>query len=111
MSEHSEAWRTLAMLVGDASEALGGMAAGKVGLALSGGGFRASLFHIGVLARLAELDVLRHVEVISCVSGGAIIGAYYYLALKNLLATRGDGALQQADYLALVHNVCTKFLE
>jgi predicted acylesterase/phospholipase RssA len=33
---------------------------GKVGLALSGGGFRASLFHIGVLARLAELDVLRH---------------------------------------------------
>ena len=29
---------------------------GKVGLALSGGGFRASLFHLGVLARLAELD-------------------------------------------------------
>ena len=30
-----------------------------LGLALSGGGFRASLFHIGVLARLAELDLLR----------------------------------------------------
>ena len=29
------------------------------------GGFRASLFHIGVLARLAELDVLRHVEALS----------------------------------------------
>ena len=42
---------------------------GKVGLALSGGGFRASLFHIGVLAKLAELDVLRHVEVLSCVKG------------------------------------------
>ena len=27
----------------------------KLGLALSGGGFRASLFHVGVLARLAEL--------------------------------------------------------
>ena len=36
---------------------------GKVGLALSGGGFRASLFHIGVLAKLAELDILRRVEV------------------------------------------------
>src|SRR5208282_3950933 len=34
---------------------------GKVGLALSGGGFRASLFHIGVLAKLAEMDVLRRV--------------------------------------------------
>lgn len=31
----------------------------KLGLALSGGGFRASLFHIGVLARLAERDLLR----------------------------------------------------
>ena len=39
-----------------------GIFLGKVGLGLSGGGFRASLFHIGVLARLAELDILRHVE-------------------------------------------------
>ncbi|MCP5188758.1 MAG: hypothetical protein H6991_13405, partial [Pseudomonadales bacterium] len=37
--------------------------AGKLGLALSGGGFRAALFHIGVLARLAECDLLRHVAV------------------------------------------------
>jgi predicted acylesterase/phospholipase RssA len=28
----------------------------KLGLGLSGGGFRASFFHIGVLRRLAELD-------------------------------------------------------
>jgi hypothetical protein len=48
------------------TDLLGGSAAaamsfflGKVGLALSGGGFRASLYHIGVLARLAELDMLR----------------------------------------------------
>lgn len=41
---------------------------GRVGLALSGGGFRASLYHLGVLARLAESDVLRHVETLSCVS-------------------------------------------
>ena len=63
---------------------------GKVGLALSGGGFRASLFHIGVLARLAELDVLRHVEVISCVSGGSIVGAYYYLELRKRLQSKSD---------------------
>ena len=49
-----------------------------------------------VLARLAELDVLRHVEVLSCVSGGSIIGGYYYLELRHLLEVlarkiRGDG--------------------
>jgi Patatin-like phospholipase len=61
----------------------------KLGLALSGGGFRASLFHIGVLARMAELDLLRHVSVLSTVSGGTIIGAYYYLKVKDLLEGRG----------------------
>ena len=55
---------------------------GKVGLALSGGGFRASFYHLGVLARLAELDVLRHVDVLSCVSGGSIVGACYWLMLR-----------------------------
>jgi NTE family protein len=57
----------------------------RLGLALSGGGFRAALFHIGVLARLAEIDLLRQVEVLSTVSGGSIIGAYYYLKIKQLL--------------------------
>ncbi len=80
---------------------------GKIGLALSGGGFRAALFHIGVLAKLAELDLLRHVEVISCVSGGSIIGAFYYLELKKLLES---GRTAHADYLQLVRDVETKFL-
>src|SRR3954469_12402362 len=109
MSEHSEAWRTLAMLVGDASEALGGMAAGKVGLALSGGGFRASLFHIGVLARLAELDLLRHVEVLSCVSGGSIVGAHYYLLLRELLQRIPDRKVDRGEYVTLVRNLAEQF--
>lgn len=57
----------------------------KLGLCLSGGGFRASLFHIGALAALAEREMLHQVEVISTVSGGSIIGAYYYLKVKRLL--------------------------
>jgi predicted acylesterase/phospholipase RssA len=52
---------------------------GKVGLALSGGGFRAAFFHVGVLARLAD------VEALSCVSGGSILGALYYLELRREL--------------------------
>jgi len=50
-----------------------------VGLALSGGGFRAAAFHLGVLKRLEELGVLQQVEVVSTVSGGSITGALYAL--------------------------------
>ena len=48
-----------------------------VGLALSGGGFRAAAFHLGVLRRLRELGVLSHVRVMSTVSGGSIVGAFW----------------------------------
>jgi len=82
---------------------------GKVGLALSGGGFRAALFHIGVLAKLAELDVLRHVEVLSCVSGGAILGAHYYIKLKRLLEANA-GPLGPQDYVRLVEELKDEFL-
>ena len=34
----------------------------KIGLALSGGGFRATVMHLGVLARLAEADRLEEVS-------------------------------------------------
>jgi predicted acylesterase/phospholipase RssA len=43
-----------------------------IGLALSGGGFRATLFHIGSIWRLIELGVLPRVTRISSVSGGSI---------------------------------------
>lgn len=69
----------------------------KLGLALAGGGFRASLFHIGVLRRLAELDLLRRIEVLSTVSGGSIVGALYILHLKaamqEKLIAAGEGPL------------------
>lgn len=85
---------------------------GKVGLALSGGGFRASLFHLGVLARLAELDMLRHIEVLSCVSGGSIVGAHYYLEIRNLLQTKADTdkEMTRDDYVQLVERVAEAFL-
>lgn len=63
---------------------------GPIGLALSGGGLKASLFHIGVLARLAELDLLRRIDVISATSGGALVAALYHLRLKRLLDADGD---------------------
>lgn len=43
-----------------------------IGLALSGGGFRATLFHLGALRRLNELGLLERLDRVSSVSGGAI---------------------------------------
>lgn len=51
----------------------------KIGLALSGGGYRAAAYHIGALRALYKLGVLENVDVISSVSGGSIIAAYYAL--------------------------------
>jgi predicted acylesterase/phospholipase RssA len=81
----------------------------KTGLALSGGGFRASYFHIGMLAALAENDLLNNVEVISCVSGGSIIGAYYHLYLQELLERKCDAEIQKEDYIKLIKDLTNAF--
>ena len=107
----SAAGRVLKAFLGDRAEGVSTAYLGKVGLALSGGGFRASLYHIGVLARLAELDILRHVEVLSCVSGGSILGAYYYLELRRLFKMKKDQDITRKDYIECVRRVETGFLK
>lgn len=49
----------------------------RIGLALSGGGSRAIAFHLGCFRALHRLGILDRVSVISCVSGGSVIGALY----------------------------------
>ena len=82
----------------------------KLGVGLSGGGFRAALFHIGVLAAMAEKDKLKDIEVISCVSGGSIIGAFYYLKIKQLFESKTDDDIIQEDYIRIVKEIETEFL-
>ncbi|MBL9170807.1 MAG: patatin-like phospholipase family protein [Verrucomicrobiales bacterium] len=48
-----------------------------IGLALSGGGSRAMAFHLGCLRALDDLELLERVGVLSTISGGSVIGAYY----------------------------------
>ena len=55
----------------------------RIGLALSGGGFRAAAFHLGVLRKLAALGLLDKVDLLSCVSGGSIAGAYLALNWRS----------------------------
>jgi NTE family protein len=47
-----------------------------IGLCLSGGGFRATLFHLGALRRLNELGLLGQIRTISSVSGGSVTAAH-----------------------------------
>ena len=46
-----------------------------IGLALSGGGFRATLFHLGAAWRLNEMALLPEIGQISSVSGGSILAS------------------------------------
>src|SRR5205807_4330917 len=70
-------------------------ATSKIGLALSGGGFRATLFHLGVVAAFRQLRKLRDVGVVSCVSGGSIIGAHVVLNWQRYTST-DDAIFEQA---------------
>ena len=85
-------------------------AAPKLGLALSGGGFRAAFFHVGVLARMAERGLLRKVEVISTVSGGSIVGAQLYLHLKDLHENVPAAEITDEHYVKIVEHLETTFL-
>jgi NTE family protein len=49
----------------------------NVGLALSGGGSRAIAFHLGCFRALYDRGILNRIEVLSAVSGGAVIAALY----------------------------------
>lgn len=103
---------------GETEKSAKGQNKDRYALALSGGGFRASFFHIGVLAALADLGILHKIEVLSCVSGGSIIGALYYLKVKNKLELKRDpgdlpppeNCLTTQDYIEIVQDLEKSFL-
>src|SRR6476646_7733198 len=51
----------------------------KIGLALSGGGFRATIYHVGLVRFLRDAGILPHVNHITAVSGGSIFAAHLCL--------------------------------
>ncbi len=63
----------------------------KIGLTLSGGGFRAAVFHLGVLARLAQDHHLEDVTILSTVSGGSLCAGLVY--------TKSDFRWPSSDHL------------
>lgn len=58
----------------------------KIGLCLSGGGYRATIYHLGTFRKLRELGLLDKIDVISSISGGSITNAFYGLNKDNFKA-------------------------
>src|SRR5712692_5228294 len=55
-----------------------------IGLCLSGGGYRAMLFHLGTIWRLNELGILKKLDRVSSVSGGSITAGVLGFAWNKL---------------------------
>ena len=66
-------------------------------LSLSGGGYRAMLFHVGTLRRLNDSGLLPHLSVVSSVSGGSVTAAYLAYRWQNLRFDNSDRAENFAD--------------
>jgi predicted acylesterase/phospholipase RssA len=66
----------------------------RIGLALSGGGFRATLYHLGLVRFLRDAGLLQQVTHITSVSGGSIMAAH--LALNWTDYTGTDKEFDQA---------------
>jgi predicted acylesterase/phospholipase RssA len=76
----------------------------KIGLALSGGGFRATLFHLGLVRFLHDAGILSNVSHITSVSGGSIIAAHLCLNWERYNGSTNDfeaAALELLDFIRL----------
>lgn len=62
----------------------------RIGLALSGGGTRAAVFHLGVIQRLAAGGLLERITKLSTVSGGSIVAALIFSHANNKWPTSDD---------------------
>jgi predicted acylesterase/phospholipase RssA len=62
----------------------------RIGLALSGGGFRATLFHLGVVRFLFEVGGLKPVKLVSAVSGGSVLAAHLILNWEKYKGSKED---------------------
>ena len=83
----------------------------EIGLALSGGGFRATLFHLGAAWRLNELALLGSVNRISSVSGGSILSGLMASRWSRLDFRSGEAANFQHEIAQPIWDLCGRNLD
>lgn len=81
------------------------------GLALSGGGFRATLFHLGTLWRLNELGYLPKLDRISSVSGGSIASGRLAVCWGQLRFVDGEASNFGVEIVAPLRAFCTRSID
>jgi predicted acylesterase/phospholipase RssA len=74
----------------------------KIGLALSGGGFRATLYHLGLVRFLFDAGILPQVSHITSVSGGSIFAAHLCVNWKRYTASAEEFDAAAAELLTYV---------
>jgi NTE family protein len=82
-----------------------------LGLCLSGGGYRAMLFHAGALARLNEAGLLSGIELVSSVSGGSITAGVLAAAWPDLDFQNGVATNFEQRVLNRIVSFSQKFVD
>jgi predicted acylesterase/phospholipase RssA len=74
----------------------------KIGLALSGGGFRASLYHLGLVRFLRDAGILPQVTHITSVSGGSIFAGHLVLNWDRYNGSPSEFDAVASEFLSFV---------
>lgn len=75
-----------------------------IGFCVSGGGYRAMLFHAGAVFRMNELGLLSKLDRVSSVSGGSMMAAALATAWPKLkFNAKGVATNLTSEFLSLVH--------
>src|SRR5947209_4962550 len=78
------------------------MVMNNIGLALSGGGFRATLYHLGLVRFLHDAGILPNVTHITSVSGGSILAAHLALHWDRYNGSANDFDAAASEILSFV---------
>jgi len=74
----------------------------QIGLALSGGGFRATLFHLGLIRFLRDAKILPNVSHVTSVSGGSILAAHLVLNWDRYTGSEAEFDAAAGELLSFV---------
>ncbi len=83
----------------------------SLGLALSGGGYRAALFGLGSLWRLNDVGLLGRIDRVTSVSGGSIVAGILAHRWRNLQFTEGRAANFVTEIAAPVQEFCSHTID
>jgi predicted acylesterase/phospholipase RssA len=74
----------------------------SIGLALSGGGFRASLYHLGLVRFLRDAGILSQVSQITSVSGGSVLAAHLVLNWGRFNGSASEFDAAASEFISFV---------